>query len=78
MVYEFLRDCFVLNDYANGFDILLKICEHITHAHVLPLVSCLLVTSQLLALEETSWSRLTHRNWRGDLSINHSHASYSV
>jgi len=52
MVYEFLRDYFVLNDSANGFDILLKICEHIIHAHVLPLVSCLFVTSQLLALEK--------------------------
>jgi hypothetical protein len=52
MVYEFLRDYFFLNDSSNGFDILLKICEHIIHAHVLPLVSCLLVTSQLLALEK--------------------------
>ncbi len=52
MVYKLLWDCFVLNDYVNGFDILIKICEYITHVHVLPLVSCLLLTSQLLALEK--------------------------
>jgi hypothetical protein len=39
MVYVFLRDCFVLNDYVNGFDIFFEMCEHIIHGHVLPLVS---------------------------------------
>ncbi len=41
-----------LNDFANGFDIFLEICEHITCGHVLPLISCLLVTLRLLVLEK--------------------------
>jgi hypothetical protein len=42
MVYEFLQDCFVLNDYANGFDIFFEICGHIAHNHVPQSISHLL------------------------------------
>jgi hypothetical protein len=45
MVYELLQDYFVPNDFANGFDLFLEICEHIICGHVLPIVLCLLVTS---------------------------------
>jgi hypothetical protein len=38
IVYEFLRNYFFPNDSTNGFDIFLKICKHIIHDHVLPLV----------------------------------------
>jgi len=47
-VYELLQDCFVLNDYANRIDIF---CEHITCDHVPPSISCLLMTSRLLILD---------------------------
>jgi hypothetical protein len=29
MVYEFLRNCFVLDDSASGFDLFSKVCGHI-------------------------------------------------
>jgi hypothetical protein len=44
MVYELLWDCFDYNDFTNGFDLFYKICGHITHGHVFPSISCLLVT----------------------------------
>jgi hypothetical protein len=44
MVYELLHDYFVPSDFANGFDLFIEICEHIIRGHVLPLISCLLVT----------------------------------
>jgi hypothetical protein len=56
MVYEFLRDYFVFDNYVNDFDLFLKICRHIAHDHVLPLLSCMLVASQLLALEKQTKS----------------------
>jgi len=43
---------FVHDDYVSGFDIFLKICEHIACGHVPPLISCLFVASWLLALEK--------------------------
>jgi len=52
MVYELLHDCFVLDDSISGFDILFELCGHIFCGHVPPLVSRLLVASQLLALEK--------------------------
>jgi hypothetical protein len=53
MVYELLQDCFVLDDFVNGFDFFfLEICRHIVHGHVLPSVSRLLVASWLLILEK--------------------------
>jgi hypothetical protein len=52
MIYEFLWDCFVLGNFACGFDYFFDICKHITCGHVLPLVSHLLVALQLLALEK--------------------------
>jgi hypothetical protein len=29
MVYELLRNYFVINDYASGFDLFFEVCEHI-------------------------------------------------
>jgi hypothetical protein len=52
MVYEFLWDCFVPNDFASAFDFFFEICRHIAHGHVPPSISHLLVASQLLALEK--------------------------
>jgi hypothetical protein len=52
MVYELLWDCFVPNDYVNGFDFFFEICGHIIRGHVPPSLSHLLVASQLLALEK--------------------------
>jgi len=45
MVYELLQYCFVPDDSTSGFDFLKKICKHIVHGHILPLISLLLVTS---------------------------------
>jgi hypothetical protein len=45
MVYELLWDCFDPNDSTSGFDFFLKICGHVALGHVLPSISCLLVTS---------------------------------
>jgi len=42
MVYELLRNCFVLDDFASGFDLFLKVCGHIVRSHVPPLVLILL------------------------------------
>jgi hypothetical protein len=52
MEYEFLRDCFVHDDFANGFNFFFEICKHIAHGHVPPSISHLLVASRLLALEK--------------------------
>jgi hypothetical protein len=45
MVYEFLQDCFVLDDSASGFDLFFEICGDIACGHVFPSVSHLLVAS---------------------------------
>jgi hypothetical protein len=42
MVYELLRDYFVLDDFASDFVIFFEIYKHIICGHVLPLVSHLL------------------------------------
>jgi len=52
MVYELLWNYFVPNDFASNFDLLKKICRHIVHGHVLPSISHMFVTSQLLVLEK--------------------------
>jgi hypothetical protein len=52
LVYERLQDYFVLDDSTSDFDLIFEICEHITHGHVPPLVSHLLVASRLLVLEK--------------------------
>jgi hypothetical protein len=52
MVYDLLRNCFVLEDFANGFDYFFEICGHIDHGHVPPSILHLLVASQLLILEK--------------------------
>jgi hypothetical protein len=43
MVYELLQDCFIPDDFANGFDFKIYTCGHIICGHVPPLVSCTLV-----------------------------------
>ncbi len=43
MVYELLQDCFVIDDFAGGFEFFFEICKHITCGHVPPLVSCLII-----------------------------------
>jgi len=50
MVYELVWHCFVLNDFANGFDFCFEICMHITCGHVPPSVSHMFVTTWLLVL----------------------------
>ncbi len=45
MVYELLWDCFVLGDFASGFEFFLEICGHIVRGHVIPFVSHLIVAS---------------------------------
>ncbi len=52
MVYELLKDCFVLNNCTSGFDFFFEICGHIVCGNVPPLVSHLLVASQLFTLEK--------------------------
>jgi len=56
MVYELLRDCFVLEDYANGFKFFFKVCGHIVQGHVPPLVPHLFFAFQFLTLEKQSGS----------------------
>jgi hypothetical protein len=52
MVYELLRNCFVPDDLASGFNLFFEICAHISHGHVPPSISHLFVALQLLALEK--------------------------
>ncbi len=52
MVYELLRDCFVPNNCTSGFDFFFEICGHIVHGNVPPLISHLVVASQLFILEK--------------------------
>jgi hypothetical protein len=44
VVYELLWNCFVPNNFANGFDIFFEVCGHIAYAHGPPHVLCLLLT----------------------------------
>jgi hypothetical protein len=41
MVLELLRDCFILDDFSNGFNLFFEVSRHIDQSHVSPLVSCL-------------------------------------
>jgi hypothetical protein len=52
MLYELLWDCFVPNDFVNGFKLSFEICEHIAWNHVPPLILCLHPTFRLLTLEK--------------------------
>ncbi len=53
MVYEFLQDFFVPDDFARcGFNIFFEICGHIVCGHVALTISHIFVTSQLLVLEK--------------------------
>ncbi len=45
IVYELLRNCFVLDDFVSGFDLFFKICGHIARSHVPPSLSHLFFTS---------------------------------
>jgi len=52
MVYELLRDCFVLDDFANGFNLFFEVCGHIVQGHIPPSISRSFSTSRLLVLEK--------------------------
>jgi hypothetical protein len=52
MVYELLQYCFVLDDFASGFNLFFKVCGHIAQGYVPPLVSHLFFASWLLTLEK--------------------------
>jgi hypothetical protein len=52
MMYELLRNCFVLDDFVSGFDLFFEICGHIVRSHVLPLILCLFSTCRFLVLEK--------------------------
>jgi hypothetical protein len=52
MVYDLFKNCFILEDFANGFDFFFEICRHIVRGHVPPSILCLLAASQLLILEK--------------------------
>ncbi len=44
--------CFISNDFASGFNLFFKVCEHIFWSHVPPLILHFLSTFWLLALEK--------------------------
>jgi hypothetical protein len=52
MVYKLLGDCYVPDNFANGFDLFFEICRHIACGHVLPSLSHLLVALRLLVLDK--------------------------
>ncbi len=52
MVYELLRDCFVLDDFASGFNLFFEVCGHIVQGHIPPSISRSFSTSRLLVLEK--------------------------
>ncbi len=45
MMYELLRNCFVLDDSTSGFNFFFKVCGHIVQGHVPPSISCLFFAS---------------------------------
>ncbi len=58
--------------------IFFEICEHIVCGHIPPLISCLLVASQLLVLEKQVGGVQSHRDWRGDLLVSRLHIGHLV
>ncbi|KAL2608123.1 hypothetical protein R1flu_026696 [Riccia fluitans] len=54
MVFELLRDCFILEDLASGFDLLFDLCTHIALGRVSASTAYLLGASHLLTLEKPS------------------------
>jgi hypothetical protein len=52
MVYELLRDYFVLDDFVSGFDLFFEVCGHIAQGHVPLLVSHFLFTFWFIVLEK--------------------------
>jgi len=72
-VYELLWDCFVLDDFINGFDYFFDIRKHITRGHVPPSISCLHVALWIIGFGKTNRTCSTHCDWRSDLLIDCSH-----
>jgi hypothetical protein len=52
MVYELLRDCFILDYSTSGFDFFFNVCGHIVWGHVAPSILHLFSASQLLTFEK--------------------------
>jgi uncharacterized membrane protein len=52
MMYELLRNCFVLDDFMSGFDLFFEICGHIVRSHVPRLILCLFSKFRFLVLEK--------------------------
>jgi hypothetical protein len=52
MVYELLWYCFVLDDFASGFDFCFELCKDIACGHVPPSISRLFVATWLLVLRK--------------------------
>jgi len=46
IVYELLQDCFVPDDFANGFNLFFKVCGHIVQGHIPPSISRSFFTSR--------------------------------
>ncbi|KAL2630334.1 hypothetical protein R1flu_015020 [Riccia fluitans] len=54
MVFELLRDCFIPEDFASGFDLLFQLCTHVAQGHLSLAAARLLGPSRLLAIEKDS------------------------
>ncbi len=52
IMYEFLQDFFVPNDFMNDFNLFFEVCERIAHGHVPSSVSCLFLASLILTLQK--------------------------
>ncbi|KAL2632598.1 hypothetical protein R1flu_004077 [Riccia fluitans] len=54
MVFELLRDCFIPEDSASGFDLLFQLCTHVAQGHLSLAAARFLGASRLLAIEKDS------------------------
>ncbi len=52
MVYELLRDYFVLDNFVSGFDLFFEVCGHIAQGHVPLSISHLFYASRFPTLEK--------------------------
>jgi hypothetical protein len=60
MVYELLQNCFVLNDYMNGFDLFFEVCGHIAQGHVPPSTSHLFFYIFIPNVGKVIWRHTSH------------------
>jgi hypothetical protein len=56
MVYEFLQDYFVLDDFVSGFNLFFEICGHIVWSHVPLLILRLFFAFWFLMLKNQFWT----------------------